>query len=243
MKRIYLLISLLVVSASLSSFDTYKPSTNNNKSYIQDVPSSLDIGTALKEALQQGTSKSTGKLSALNGYFANAEVKLLFPPEAKKAESALRDLGMNKLCDDVILSMNRAAEDAAKQAEPIFLDAIKKMTLKDVSNILLGQKDAATQYFRKTTTVELTAKFKPVIQTSLNKVGATKYYGSAAGEYNKLPFVKHINPDITDYATQKAIEGLFIEIAKEELNIRQNISARSTPMMQKVFAFADKAIH
>jgi hypothetical protein len=198
------------------------------------------MGNALKEALQQGTKKSADRLSALNGFFGNAEVKILFPPEAKKAEQALRGMGMNKLCDNVILSLNRAAENAAKDAEPIFLEAIKKMTLNDVKGILLGPKDAATQYFRKTTSVQLAAKFKPTIQASLNKVGATKYYGTAAGEYNKLPFVKHVNPNIVDYATQKTIDGLFVEIAKEELNIRQNISARSTPLMQKVFAFADK---
>ncbi|HVV55865.1 MAG TPA: DUF4197 domain-containing protein [Mucilaginibacter sp.] len=243
MKKTFLVIPLLAVTFSLSSFKSDKPETGNFRTTLQTLPSSAEIGTALKQALEQGTAKSAAKLSAVNGFFGNAAVKILFPPEAQKAEKALRGLGMNKLCDNVILSLNRAAENAAKDAEPIFLDAIKKMTLKDVSNILLGPKNAATQYFRKATTAELTAKFKPVIQASLNKVGATKYYGAAAGEYNKLPFVQHINPDITDYATQKAIDGLFIEIAKEELNIRQNISARSTPLMQKVFAFADKTIH
>ena len=179
----------------------------------------------------------------MNGFFGNAEVKILFPPEAQKAEKALREIGLGKLCDNVILSLNRAAEDAAKDAKPIFIDAIKKMSITDVSNILLGPKDAATQYFKNTTSALLAAKFKPVIQASLNKVGATKYYSQAAGEYNKLPFVKHMNPDIADYATQKTISGLFVEIAKEELNIRQNIGARSTPVMQKVFSFAAKAVH
>ena len=236
MKKVILFLPLLFAGTTLSSFDNYRPVT----AYVQIIPSNLEIGTALKQALQQGTAKSSDQLAAVNGFFGNAAVKILFPPEAKKAENALRRMGLNKLCDDVILSLNRAAEDAAKDAKPIFIDAIKKMTLQDVSGILLGPKDAATQYFKRTTTAELAAKFKPVIKTSLNKVGATKYYGAAAGEYNKLPFVKHINPDITDYATQKAIEGLFIEIAKEEVNIRQNISARSTPLLQKVFSFADR---
>ena len=241
MKRISIIFALLVTSLALSSFDSYKPMKNNMA--IQDGPSALEIGKALKEALQQGTAKSTTILSAENGFFGNAAVKILFPPEAQKAEKTLRQLGLNQLCDNVILSLNRAAEDAAKEAEPIFVDAVKTMSLADVSNILLGPPDAATQYFKRTTTARLTANFKPVIQASLNKVQATKYYGDAAGRYNRLPFVKHINPDITDYATQKAIDGLFIEIAKEELNIRQNLSNRSTPMMQKVFAFADKASH
>lgn len=206
------------------------------------IPSDLEIGTALKQALQQGTGKSSDQLSAVNGYFGNAAVKILFPPEAKKVESTLRDLGLGKLCDNVILSLNRAAEDAAKQAKPIFIDAIKHMTLQDVTNILLGSQDAATQYFKRTTTGQLTTTFKPVIQGSLNKVGATKYYGDAINEYNKIPFHKKMNPDISAYATQKAIDGLFYQIALEELNIRKNIGARPTPVMQKVFAFADSKL-
>lgn len=242
MKKACLFIPLLFLSIALSSFDYYQPKAVNYKT-VQDIPSLLEMGGGLKEALQQGTAKSADKLSAVNGFFGNAAVKILFPPEAKKAEQALRDVGMNDLCDKVILSLNRAAEDAAKDAKPIFIDAIKKMTLDDVKGILLGPKDAATQYFKHTTTVPLSVKFRPVIQASLNKVGATKYYATAASEYNKLPFVKHLNPDITAYATQKAIDGLFVEIAKEELNIRQNISARSTPLMQKVFSFADQNAH
>ena len=152
----------------------------------------------------------------------------------------MRGLGLNQLCDNVILSLNRAAEDAAKQAKPIFIDAIRKMTLQDVTNILLGSQDAATQYFKHTTSDQLTIAFKPVIKASLDKVGATKYYGDAAKEYNKIPFVKKMNPDIAGYATQKAIDGLFYQIALEELNIRKNIGARTTPLLQKVFAFADK---
>lgn len=240
MKRAFILLPLLIVTISLSSFDTYKP-TPKTDVYPQIIPSNLEIGNALKQALQQGTAKSSDQLSAVNGFFGNAAVKILFPPEAKKVEKTLRGMGMNKLCDNVILSLNRAAEDAVKDAKPIFIDAIKKMTIQDVSGILLGQQDAATQYFKKTTSAALAAKFKPTIKISLDKVGATKYYGTAAGEYNKLPFVKHLNPDISDYATQKTIEGLFVEIAQEELKIRQNLpAARSTPLLQKVFDFADK---
>lgn len=239
MKRAFFLLPLLVVGLTLSSFDNFKH-TPKSAFYPQIIPSNLEIGNALKQALQQGTAKSADQLSAVNGFFGNAAVKILFPPEAQKVENTLRDMGMNKLCDNVILSLNRAAEDAAKDAKPIFIDAIKKMTLQDVSGILLGKQDAATQYFKRTTTGALTVKFKPVIKASLDKVGATKYYGTAAGEYNKLPFLKHLNPDITDYATQKTIDGLFVEIAQEELKIRQNIpAARSTPLLQKVFNFAD----
>jgi hypothetical protein len=205
-------------------------------------PSSFEIGRSLKQALEIGTVKSADQLSAVDGFFANAAVKILFPPQAQKVERTLRSFGLNKLCDNVILSLNRAAEDAAKQAKPIFITAIKRMTLKDVTNILLGSQDAATQYFKNTTTGQLSTTFKPVVQNSLNKTGATLYYGDAVNQYNQIPFVRKLNPNISDYVTQKAIDGLFFEIALEELNIRKNIGARSTPLLQKVFGFADKNI-
>jgi len=239
MKKALVIIPVLTLSFILSSYNTPVKSTRATAVQLP-IPSSLDMGKALKQALQQGTTKSSDQLSALNGYFGNAAIKILFPPQAQKAEKTLRSIGLGKLCDNVILSLNRAAEDAAKQAKPIFINAITHMTLQDVSNILLGNQDAATQYFKKTTTDQLTASFKPVIQTSLDKTNATKYYGQAASEYNKIPFVSKMNPDISAYVTQKAIDGLFHEIALEELNIRKNIGARSTPLLQKVFAFADQ---
>jgi ribosomal protein L30/L7E len=226
---------------SAAKGDKATTTTSSSTTTAAGTPSNLEISTALKQALEQGTGKSSDQLSALDGFFGNAAVKILFPPEAQKAEKTLRSLGLDKLCDDVILSLNRAAEGAAKEAKPIFIDAIKQMTLQDVTNILLGNPDAATQYFKRTTTLQLSAKFKPVIQLSLDKAGATKYYTSAATTFNKVPLVKKINPDISDYVTQKAIDGLFFEIAQEELNIRKNLpSTRTTEVMQKVFSFADK---
>lgn len=205
------------------------------------TPTSLEIGQGLKQALEYGTTYSSERLSQENGFFGNAAIKILFPPEAQKAERALRSLGLNKLADNVILSINRAAEDAAKEAKPIFINAIKQMTIADATNILLGnQSDAATQYFQRVTTQQLTAKFRPVIQTSLGKVGATKYWGDAITAYNQIPLTADINPDLAAYVTQMAINGLFKEIAEEELKIRQNISARSTPLLQKVFGYADR---
>lgn len=212
----------------------------SGKTSASGTPSSFEIGTALKQALEQGTAKSSDQLSALNGFFGNAAVKILFPPEAQKVERTLRSLGLNQLCDNVILSLNRAAEDAAGQAKPIFISAVKKMTLQDVTNILLGSNDAATQYFKRTTTTSLMDTFRPIVKNSLDKVGATHYYGDVASRYNQIPFVGKVNPDINDYVTQKAIEGLFYQIALEELNIRQNLSARTTPVLQKVFSFASK---
>jgi len=214
--------------------------THSTEAQAQPNLSTYDIAGGLKDALFQSTAKSTGQLSAINGFFGNPAVKILFPPQAQKAEHTLRQLGLGKLCDNVILSLNRAAEDAAGQAEPIFIDAIKHMSFDDAASILFGKPDAATDYFRRTTSIQLAAKFKPIIQACLNKSGATQYYSDAAKAYNKVPFVSHINPDISDYATQKAIDGIFTEIALEELNIRKNLSARSTPLMQRAFSFADK---
>lgn len=237
MKKILLLIPFLFIG--LSSCDTLNQVAQTTVQQYGN-PSQLEISNGLKQALELGTGKSSDQLSAVDGFFKNAAVKILFPPEAQKAENTLRSIGLGKLADDVILSLNRAAEDAAVQAKPIFVSAIKQMTIQDVTNILLGQQDAATQYFERTTTSQLAQSFKPVIQGSLNKVGATKYYTDAANAYNKIPLVTKINPNISDYVTQKAIAGLFVVIAKEELNIRQNLSARTTPLLQKVFGYYDR---
>ncbi|MBL4677041.1 MAG: DUF4197 domain-containing protein [Mucilaginibacter sp.] len=237
MKKLFLLIPLLFIG--FSSCDTLNQVAQTTVQQYGN-PSQLEISNGLKQALELGTSKSSDQLSAVDGFFKNAAIKILFPPEAQKVESTLRSIGLGKLADDVILSLNRAAEDAASQAKPVFVNAIKQMTIQDVTNILLGQQDAATQYFERTTTAQLSANFKPIIQGSLNKVGATKYYGDAAAAYNKIPLVTKVSPNISDYVTQKAIAGLFTVIAKEELNIRQNLSARSTPLLQKVFGYYDR---
>lgn len=204
------------------------------------TPSALEIASGIKEALTIGTSNGADKLSATNGFLGNAAVKILFPPEAKKVETTLRSLGMGAVADNVITSLNRAAEDAAKEAKPIFVSAIKQMTITDATNILLGNKDAATQYFKRVTTSQLMSKFSPVVTNSLSKVGATKYWTQAASTYNKLPLVKPVNTDLSNYVAQKAIEGMFIQVAQEELQIRDNLNARSSTLLQKVFGYADK---
>jgi hypothetical protein len=203
-------------------------------------PTSSEMGLGIKQALEIGTSRGADLLSAKDGFLGNMAVKILFPPEAQKVEKTLRTLGMGKLADNVITSLNRAAEDAAKEAKPIFISAIKQMTIADATNILLGSKDAATTYFKRVTTAQLMEKFKPVINTSLAKVGATKYWGDAALQYNKIPLVKPVSTDLSDYVAQKAIDGMFIQVAQEELKIRDSLGARSTPLLQKVFGYADK---
>ncbi|MCX2573834.1 DUF4197 domain-containing protein [Pedobacter sandarakinus] len=204
------------------------------------TPTTFEIGQGIKEALQIGVSAGADRLSVKNGFLGNLAVKILMPPEAQKVERTLRGLGFNKLCDNVITSLNRAAEDAATEAKPIFISAIKQMTLTDATNILLGKKDAATEYFKRVTTAQLMQKFSPIVTASLNKVNATKYYTDLTTQYNRLPLVKPVNTNLTEYVTQKAIDGLFIEVAKEELKIRDNFSSRSSTLLQKVFGYADK---
>lgn len=203
------------------------------------TPTTLEIASGLKQALEIGTTQGADRLSAKDGFFGNLAVKILFPTEAQKVERTLRSVGLNSLADNVILSINRAAEDAAKEAKPIFVAAIKQMTITDATNILLGNKDAATQYFKRVTTAQLMEKFKPVISNSLSKVGATRYWTDAATAYNKVPLVKPVNTDLANYVAEKAIEGMFIQVAQEELKIRNNIGARSTTLLQKVFGYAD----
>lgn len=204
------------------------------------TPSTLEIASGIKQALEVGTSHGADLLSAKDGFLGNAAVKILFPPEAQKVDKTLRAIGLSSLADNVIVSLNRAAEDAAKEAKPIFLSAIKQMTITDATNILLGNQDAATTYFKRVTTAQLMEKFTPVITTSLSKVGATKYWGDAATRYNKIPLVKPVNTDLSNYVAQKAIDGMFIQVAQEELSIRNNLGARSTTLLQKVFGYADQ---
>ncbi|HEY0895125.1 MAG TPA: DUF4197 domain-containing protein [Sphingobacteriaceae bacterium] len=204
-------------------------------------PTPSEIAMGLKQALEFGTAYSSERLSARDGFFGNAAVRILFPEEAQKVERTLRSIGLNKLADDVILSINRAAESAAAEARPIFVSAIRQMSFSDASRILLsGQEDAATEYFRRVTSAQLSAKFRPVIESSLNKVGATRYWSDAISRYNQIPLVADINPDLSDYVTRKAIDGLFHEIAQEELRIRTNLAARNTALLQRVFGYADR---
>ena len=204
-------------------------------------PTQLEIGSALKEALEIGVSAGTDRLSLQNGFFGNAAVKLLFPPDAQKIEKTLRGIGLNKPCDDFILSVNRAAELAVKEAKPVFITALKQMTVQDATNILLSkEKNAATTYFQRVTRDALMAKFQPIISDALSKTEATRYWTDLSSRYNKVPFVNKVETDITDYATQKAINGLFYEVAQEELKIRSNSGARSSALLQKVFGYADK---
>lgn len=205
-------------------------SNNNNGSF-----SNTDAVSALKEALQIGTRNASGRLNQVNGYFGNQLIKILMPPEARQIEATLRRVGMGDLVDKAILSMNRAAEDAASQAVPIFVNAITGMTIQDGISIVRGGQGAATNYLKNATTAALTSAFRPHIQNSLNKVNATRYWADVINAYNKVPMVKKMNPDLAGYVTERALNGLFISIADEENKIRTNPAARVSDILKKVF--------
>jgi hypothetical protein len=194
-----------------------------------------DAADGIKEALVNGTGQSVKLVSVIDGYWANPEIKIPFPPEAKEMESKLRAIGMGKKVDEFNESMNRAAEKAANEAKPIFVAAIKGMTVRDAVNIVKGTDNAATLYLKNTTSPELISKFQPIIKTSLDDVNATRYWSDLITAYNKIPLVKKMNPNLTLYVTQKAIDGLFIMIAKEELKIRKDPMARTSELLKKVF--------
>nr|WP_317631881.1 DUF4197 domain-containing protein [uncultured Flavobacterium sp.] len=204
------------------------------------IISNTDIASGLKEALNNGITKQVTKLTATDGFYKNEAVKILLPEELKKVDSALRKVGLGSLADEGLKYMNRAAEDAVKEATPIFVDAIKGMSFTDAKNILLGNNNAATTYLQSSTTSALTAKFSPIIQNSYTKVGADKIWTEIITKYNTIPLVQKVNPDLTAYTTQKAMDGVFKMIAVEEQNIRTNITSRSSTLLQKVFALQDK---
>lgn len=181
-----------------------------------------EAAQGIQQALDQGIGKGISFLNKTDGFFGNEAYKLFLPPEAKKIENTLRDLGLNSMVDKAILQINRAAEDAVGFAKPIFIDAIREMTIQDALNIVRGSKDAATEYFRQKTTDKLLAAFTPTIKKSLDKLNATKYYTDLVNTYNKFPTTfNKINPDLPSYVAGKAVNALFDQIAKEEVNIRK----------------------
>jgi hypothetical protein len=193
-----------------------------------------EIASGLKEALSVGTNNGTSRLSSLDGFFANAAIKILMPPEAQKVESTLRSVGLGNVVDKAVLAMNRAAEDAARSAGTIFLNSIRQMTITDAVNILRGGNTAATNYFKQKTTDALMNAFRPSIQNALVKVNATKYWNDVFTVYNQFSTNK-VNTDLTAYVTQRAVDGIFYEIGQEEMRIRQNPAARVTDLLKRVF--------
>lgn len=195
-----------------------------------------EAATGIRQALDKGVSTGISYLNRENGFFGNNAYKLFLPPDARKIENVMRDIGLSRTVDRAILQINRAAEDAVGYATPIFTEAIREMTIQDAFNIIRGEQDAATRYFREKTTAKLTAAFTPIIQRSLDRLEATRHYSEIITAYNRLPTTfNKLNPDLPSYVTEKAVDALFDQIAKEEANIRANPRARTTEILKKVF--------
>ena len=199
------------------------------------TPSNEEVIAGLKEALTIGGDKASTTASAVNGYYKNPKIKIPFPPEAKSMEKKLRSMGMKKQVDKFILTMNRAAEEAARKSAPIFANAIRGMNITDGVNILKGADTAATGYLRQKTSVPLHQEFKPVVKEAVQKVDVTKYWKPLVSAYNKIPMVEKMNPDLDEYITNQALQGLFYLVSQEEIKIRKDPAARVTDLLKKVF--------
>ena len=214
------------------------------QSVVDNLPSQtgLDnntIAAGLRQALDKGIEEQVTKLTKTDGFYKNELVKILLPEELQKVDKTLRSIGLSSLADEGLKVLNRAAEDAVGEATPIFVNAVKGITFTDARNILLGDDRSATNYLETRTKEELYAKFNPVIQQSFNKVGADKIWENLINRYNQIPLTNKVNPDLTDYVTQQALQGVYTMIAVEEKDIRTSVAARSTDLLRKVFALQD----
>ncbi|MDB4656113.1 DUF4197 domain-containing protein [Flavobacteriales bacterium] len=225
----YAVISMLIIVFFGGCSTLQNSSTTNRK------PTTRETTEGIIEALLVGADHSSNKASSKDGFFKNAAIKILFPPEAIKVRQAAVSVGLTPLIDRFELSLNRAAEDASKKAKPILVSAIKRIKFKDVWEILFGGKNAATNYLRLKTEPQLLAAFTPIVQESIGREEVTKHWRPLADAYNSIPFVKKVNPDLEAYVTAKTVDGLFVLIAEEERKIRENPIARISELLQKVF--------
>ena len=226
------IVTAIVLATLFSGCDVIKQFPQSTGTGVTEY----EAAEGIKEALAQGLTGAVLKLNREDGFFKDAFYKILLPPDAKKIENTLRGIGLGSMVDKAILQINRGAEDAAGYAKPIFINAIKNMTINDAIGLVRNGDTSATHFFREKTTEQLTAAFLPVIKSSLNKVNATKYYEDLVKTYNSLPVVLNkVNPDLAGFVTNKATNALFDMVAKEEKNIRDNFAARTTEILKKVF--------
>lgn len=232
----------LLEKTGTASADTSKTNEATPPAAEEQEVSKTEANNAIKQALGNGLQQSIKMLSTKDGYLGDAAVKIMMPKEAQKVEKALRAVGMNAMCDQFITSMNRAAETAVNEAGEVFVNSLSKMTIDDAYTILLsGQEDAATSYFKTSTTDDLTQRFNPVIESAMGENNVADYWTQLTSAYNKLPLSSKVETNLTAYVTQKAIDGLFIKVADQELKIRNNLGgSRSTDLLSKVFGWADK---
>lgn len=235
MKKIVMIASVMLLSgcAELQQVASQYPQ-------LGTVLNNPDIAAGLREALDNGISKQVTKLTATDGFYKNAAVKILLPAELQKVDKTLRSIGLGSLADEGLKVLNRAAENAVKESTPIFVNAVKNITFTDAKNILMGGDSSATLYLQNSTTTALYGKFNPVVKSSLSKVGADKVWANIITKYNSVPLVTKVNPDLNDYVTNEALKGVFKMIAVEEKDIRTNLSARSSDLLKRVFALQDK---
>jgi hypothetical protein len=233
MKKIYSLLFTIILFASADAQSILSKAKNalGGKSSVTEQ----EAGSGIKEALNNGIASAVSMLNKPDAFFKSEIYKVLLPPEAQKMEKTLRSIGMGKMADDAIEAINRGAEDAVGFATPIFIDAIKQMTITDALKLVSGGKNSITEYFKSKTSAKLKEAFIPVINTSLEKTNATKYYGDAVTRYNKVPMVKKMNPDLADHVADKTLFALFDRISVEETNIRSNPAARTSDLLKKVF--------
>lgn len=231
----YILAALLFTAIETQAQININSVLNTVNSALGNGLSNDDIVKGLKEALNVGSNNASSNASKMDGFYKNNLIKIPFPKEASDMRNTLLRLGMKRQVDAFEKQLNRAAEDAAKKAAPIFVGAVSKMTINDGITILRGKDDEATQFLRKNTNTQLTNEFKPIIASSLRKVQITKYWKPLITAYNKVPFVKKANPNLEDYVTQKATDGLFLLVAQEETKIRKDPAARVSDILKKVF--------
>lgn len=235
MKRIFavLIIFNLTACAELQQVVDSLPEGTSS------VLGNADIAAGLRQALDLGIDKQVTKLTSEDGFFKNDLVKIVLPAELQKVDDGLRKIGLGNLADEGLKVLNRAAEDAVKEATPIFVNAVKDITFDDAKTILLGESNAATNYLTSKTQTQLYDKFKPVISASFSKVGADKIWDNLITKYNNIPFTNNVSTDLTDYVTNEALKGVYTMIAVEEKEIRSKASSRSTDLLKKVFALQD----
>lgn len=202
-------------------------------------PTEMEIQSGLKAALELGVSNRVRRLGEEDGFFGNPLIRIGLPEELQVVDKTLRKIGLSSLADEGIKFLNRAAEDAVKEGLPIFVDAVRGITITDARDILLGEDNAATLYLETRTALPLYDKFRPVISSSFSKVGADRVWEEIISRYNELPLVRKVDPDLAEYVTNEALQGVYTAIAEEELEIRSRVSSRTTRLLQRVFALQD----
>lgn len=234
-RKVLLPILLLVIAGGCSELKNVTDNLGMTSAPIDNTT----IASGLREALDKGIDKQVKKLTQTDGFYKNEMVRIMLPSELQKVDKTLRDIGLGNLADEGIKILNRAAEEAVKEATPIFVTAVKGITFNDAKSILLGNENAATTYLKHRTQEELYSKFNPVIQQSFSKVGADQIWDNIINRYNSIPLVNKVNPDLTDYVTGQALKGVYTMIEVEEKEIRTNTAARTTKLLKSVFALQD----